>query len=240
MKRGEASTKPKKRRQKAPAKPSKASKKVKPVAKPKAEKPKVKTQKPKATKTTVEKKTKTKEPTKTKAAKPEKKIEEKVETQKPKKTKVSKPEKKVEEKAKVATPTTVAGIKPLLELREEIRKGRPKFLRQESWRYVRVGDAWRRPKGTDSRMRLAKKGWPRLVNIGYRGPVKARGLHPSGFRDVLVNTVSDLERLNPETDAVRLASRLGARKRREILNRAEELGLKVLNPRGLRVIRSKE
>jgi large subunit ribosomal protein L32e len=212
MKRGEASTKPKKRTPKAPAKPSKASKKVKPVAKPKVEKPK-------ATKTTVEKKAKTKEPSKTKAAKPEKKIE---------------------EKAKVATPTTVAGIKPLLKLREEIRKGRPKFLRQESWRYVRVGDAWRRPKGTDSRMRLAKKGWPSLVNIGYRGPVKARGLHPSGFRDVLVNTVSDLEKLNPETDAVRFASSLGARKRREILNRAEELGLKVLNPRGLRVIRSKE
>lgn len=203
MKRGEASTKPKKRRQKAPAKPSKASKKVKPVAKPKAEKPKAK-------------------------------------TRKPRETKVAKPERKVEEKAKVAKPTTVAGIKPLLKLREEIRKGRPKFLRQESWRYVRVGDAWRRPKGTDSRMRLAKKGWPRLVNIGYRGPVKARGLHPSGFRDVLVNTVSDLEKLNPETDAVRLASSLGARKRREILNRAEELGLKVLNPRGLRVIRSKE
>ncbi|MFQ6134632.1 MAG: 50S ribosomal protein L32e [Nitrososphaerales archaeon] len=131
-------------------------------------------------------------------------------------------------------------MKQLLKLREEVRKSRPRFLRQESWRYIRVRDAWRRPKGIDSRMRKEKKGWPSLVNIGFRGPAKARGLHPSGFREVLVNMVGDLERLNPETDAVRLASGLGARKRREILDRADELGLKVLNPRGIRVMRSKE
>lgn len=146
---------------------------------------------------------------------------------------------KPEENARVDTPTVVR-IKELLKRREEVRKGRPKFLRQESWRYVRIKDSWRHPKGIDSRMRKSKKGWPKLVKIGYRGPSEARGLHPSGFREVLVNTENDLENLNPETDAVRLASGLGARKRREILDRAEELGLKVLNPRGIRVIRSKE
>ena len=121
-----------------------------------------------------------------------------------------------------------------------MRKNRPRFLRQESWRYIRVGDAWRRPKGIDSKMRKAKKGWPSLVKVGFRGPAKARELHPSGFRDVLINTLNELEKLNPDTDAVRLASGLGARKRRKILDRADELGLKVLNPRGIRVIVSKE
>ncbi len=153
-------------------------------------------------------------------------------------TKVVKPEGK-RKKSAVTTPSQNQ-IKRLLSLREKVRKSRPKFLRQESWRYIRVGDAWRKPKGIDSKMRKEKKGWPAMVNVGYGGPVKSRGLHPSGFRDILINNMGDLEGLNPETDAVRLASSLGAKKRRSVLDRADELGLKVLNPQGTRVIISKE
>lgn len=129
-------------------------------------------------------------------------------------------------------------IKELLGKREEIRKGRPRFIRQESWRYHRVKDNWRRPTGIDSKMRAHKKGWPSLVDIGYRGPSEARGLHPSGYREVIVKTISDMETLNPETDAVRISGTIGARKRRDIVDRAEELGLKVLNQCGLRIIKS--
>jgi len=130
-------------------------------------------------------------------------------------------------------------IKELLKKREEIRRGRPRFMRQESWRYHRVKDNWRRPKGTDSKMRLHKKGWPSLVDVGYGSPSEARGLHPSGYRDVIVKTINDMETLNPETDAVRISATIGARKRKDIIDRAEELGLKVLNQCGLRIIKTK-
>ena len=162
------------------------------------------------------------------------------------KTKASKTEKKVtklvkkDEKKPFESPSASLEVKQLLKLRDEARQNRPKFLRQESWRYIRVGNSWRKPKGTDSRMRLRKKGWPSIVKIGHGGPAKARGLHPSGFNDILVFTEEELERLNPETDAIRLSSGLGARKRREIVDRANELGLKILNLRGLRVLSSKE
>lgn len=127
-----------------------------------------------------------------------------------------------------------ADIKELLKLREEIASRRPEFVRQESWRYKRIKPSWRKPKGIDSKMRLRAKGWPKIVKVGYRGPAAVRGLHPSGFRDVLVYNVSDLERLNPETDAARIAHTVGARKRMEILAKAKELGIKVLNPTGVK------
>lgn len=127
-----------------------------------------------------------------------------------------------------------ADIKELLKLREEIASRRPSFVRQECWRYKRVKPSWRKPKGIDSKMRLRVKGWPKIVKIGYRGPAAVRELHPSGFRDVLVYNASDLERLNPETDAARIAHTVGARKRMEILAKAKELGLKVLNPTGVK------
>lgn len=135
---------------------------------------------------------------------------------------------------------TANRLKQLLELREKIRRNRPRFVRNESWRYVKIKEQWRRPRGKDNKMRTIVKGWPRRVKIGYRGPAEARGLHPSGFRDVRVNTVKELEGLNPEIDAVRFASSLGGRKKSELLRRANELGLKVLNPRGVRVVRAEE
>jgi len=164
----------------------------------------------------------------------------KTKAEKPKaRRKAGEPEEAERAKAKVeATPQV--DVRELLKLRESIRKSRPKFLRQESWRYVRLKEGWRKPKGIDSKMRKMVKGWPRLVKIGYRTPAAARGLHPSGFRDVLVSTVGELEKLNPETDAVRLSATLGARRRLELIKRAEELGLKVLNPRGIRLLKTKE
>ncbi|MEM4410630.1 MAG: 50S ribosomal protein L32e [Candidatus Caldarchaeum sp.] len=110
------------------------------------------------------------------------------------------------------------------------RTDTPKFVRQESWRYVRLQTGYRRPRGKDSRMRLQKSGSPPLVKTGYGSPAPYRGLHPSGYRDVLVREASQLEKLSPEKDAVRLSSKLGRRKKLMLYQLAVGKGFKVLNP----------
>jgi large subunit ribosomal protein L32e len=131
-------------------------------------------------------------------------------------------------------------VSELLKLRKSVSENRPKFVRPESWRYVRLHPEWRKPKGLDNKVRKSIKGWPKRVKIGYRGPVKARGYHPSGSVDVLIHNTAQLADLVPEQDAVRIARRVGARKRAEILKRASELGLRVLNPTRLRTIEPKK
>src|SRR5918994_7073643 len=79
--------------------------------------------------------------------------------------------------------------KELLQARKKISDKRPKFVRQESWRYDRLSENWRKPKGIDNKMRKQVSGVPALVKIGYRGPRAARGLHPSGYVDNLVHNV---------------------------------------------------
>ena len=111
------------------------------------------------------------------------------------------------------------------------RHKKPKFRRQESWRYKRVGDTWRKPHGIDSKMRKKVKGWPVSPTVGYRSPKKTRGLHPSGFVETRVHSVEDLAGIDPELQAIRIARRVGGRKRVEILALAEEKGIHVLNPR---------
>ena len=131
-------------------------------------------------------------------------------------------------------------LKALVAKRKELAEHRPKFVRQESWRYVRIHPEWRKPKGVDNKVRRQDKGWPALVRVGYRGPAESRGLHPSGHFEALVYRPSDLASLVPGRDVARIGGTVGAKKREQILSRATELGIRVLNPTGLRIIEPKE
>jgi LSU ribosomal protein L32E len=122
-------------------------------------------------------------------------------------------------------------LERIFKIKMEMSRNRPLFRRQEWFRYKKLGDSWRRPKGKHSKMREHRGYRPPNVDSGFRGPRAVRYLHPSGYRDVLVHNVKDLESLNPETDAVRIASSVGKRKKEDIYSRAKELGLKVLNYR---------
>jgi large subunit ribosomal protein L32e len=107
---------------------------------------------------------------------------------------------------------------------------RKKFKRQEWWKYKRLGEKWRKPRGSDSRMRRRIKGRPPLVSVGYGSPTTTRGLHPSGFSEVLIHNLRELEGIDPKKQAVRIASGVGKRLRERILRKADERKLKVLNP----------
>ncbi|MGH9993898.1 MAG: 50S ribosomal protein L32e [Nitrososphaeraceae archaeon] len=117
----------------------------------------------------------------------------------------------------------------LLRARKKVSATRPKFVRQESWRYIRLAENWRKPKGVDNKMRKQVSGVPPLVKVGYRGPKRARGLHPSGYRDRLIHNIRDLEKLDPKIDAARIGHSVGRRKRIDIVSKANALGVKVLN-----------
>jgi large subunit ribosomal protein L32e len=78
-------------------------------------------------------------------------------------------------------------------------------------------------------MRRKIKGWPQTVSTGYKGPKIARGLHPSGYREVLVSNKSDLAKVDPTTHAARIAHTIGMRKRAQIIAEAKKRKVYVLN-----------
>ena len=117
-----------------------------------------------------------------------------------------------------------------LEIRREIASRRPRFLRQEWYRYSRLGEIWRRPQGGQSKLRRHFGSRGNVVSIGYRSPRRSRGLHPSGFEEVLVHTPRELDGTDPKRQAIRIAHGVGFRKRRIIQEEAAKRGLRVLNP----------
>jgi large subunit ribosomal protein L32e len=161
-----------------------------------------------------------------------KKISEKKDQEKPKEKKKDDVE-IVDEKEGAYKPK----IKPQLSekekeqliIRRQIKKRTPYFLRDEGFRYKRIPKNWRRPTGYTSKLRINLKYRPSKVRIGFRAPKMVRGLHASGFKEMLIHTVKELETIDPKKQAVRIGSTVGTKKRLGIAKRAGELNIRVLN-----------
>ena len=112
-----------------------------------------------------------------------------------------------------------------------VKKRTLKFNRHQSDEFVKVERSWRRPRGIDSRERRKFKGLTQLVHIGYGSDKATRHRVPSGFYKFIVSNVKQLEVLLMENRkyAAEIAHNVSSRKRKEIVERAEALNIKVLN-----------
>ena len=129
-------------------------------------------------------------------------------------------------------PVLSEDMKVALALRLEQKKKTPAFKRTEWFRYKRLSrSGWRAPHGMDNKQRRNYKYRSSLVRVGHGKVAVARGLHPSGFKEVMVHNTNDLELIDPETEAARVGKTVGGRKREQIYSRADELGIRVLNRR---------
>ncbi|MCE8427163.1 MAG: 50S ribosomal protein L32e [Candidatus Methanoperedens sp.] len=120
--------------------------------------------------------------------------------------------------------------KRLLDVRKKQKSKKPVFKQTDSHKKKKLADYWRRPDGMHNKTRTSQHGKCPLVEAGYGSPASVRGLHSSGFEDILVKNPGDLDSINVGTQAARIAHTVGSRKRTLIEKKAAELGLKILNP----------
>ncbi|CAI5980212.1 unnamed protein product [Closterium sp. NIES-64] len=95
----------------------------------------------------------------------------------------------------------------------------------------RTPESWRRPKGIDSRVRRKFKGTPLMPNIGYGSNKKTRHMLRSGFQVFRVHNERDVELLlmHNRKYVAQIASAVSTRKRKAIVERAQQLDVKVIN-----------
>ena len=211
----------------AEAKPKAAEAKPKEEAKPKAAEAKPKEEaKPKA----AEAKPKGEAKPKAAEAKPKGEAKPKAEKVEIVEGEIEKEAKAEEKRAPRIKPVLTQELKWAIKVRTERKAHEPEFRRQEWFRYRRLEKTgYRKPRGMHSKMRMHWKYRPSVVRIGFRGPKVARGLHPSGFKEVLVHNELALAGIDPKTMAIRIGHSVGGRKRQKIQEKADELGIRVLN-----------
>lgn len=109
---------------------------------------------------------------------------------------------------------------------------RKKFIRRDYKRYSKIGknrpklQKWRKPKGRDNKMRLKRKSYPISPTIGRKRPAVSAG-KISGLQPVLVRNTKDLENFSKKSAV--LIARVGAKKKLEIIRKASELKLPIIN-----------
>lgn len=119
-------------------------------------------------------------------------------------------------------------IKRLLKLRKKI-KGKRKFKRQEYFRHKRLKEKWKKPKGRHSKLRIQEKARGRIVKIGYGSPRAVKGLTQAGYKPIRISNPKELEKIDPKKEVVIIASGVGKKKRIEIVKKADNLKIKILN-----------
>ncbi len=106
------------------------------------------------------------------------------------------------------------------------------FKRTDYMRHLKLGKrdrkvVWRRAKGKHSKIRRKRMGYPRKPEVGYRTQQSQSGL-VDGMQPILVHNIQELEAITPKTQAVIIA-RVGAKKKLDIIKKANEKGLTILN-----------
>jgi len=129
--------------------------------------------------------------------------------------------------------------KKLLATRKIIKSKKPEFVQQDYHKKKRLSKKWKRPTGVQSKMRHQFKGYNRRVKQGWRSPVSVRGFHGKGVKPVLIKSISELLHISKDQGII-VSGKVGLKKRIDILKKAEELKLLVLNLKTDKVIAKAE
>ena len=113
-----------------------------------------------------------------------------------------------------------------------IARKKPKFLRTDWHKKIRLGrgvkknQKWRGAKGRQNKFRLGRKGRGQRPKVGWGAENDTKGF-VGGVETVRVENLRELEAVKKNQGVI--VGRVGARKRISILEKAKEMGLRILN-----------
>jgi large subunit ribosomal protein L32e len=120
-------------------------------------------------------------------------------------------------------------IKKLLDKRKSIKRKKPDFVMQNAHMKSRLEKKWRKPRGIDSKIRLRLKGYLKPVETGYGSPKEIKHLHKSGLMPVLISSLKELENIDNQKQAIVISSKVGKKKKLDIIKKADEKSITILN-----------
>ncbi len=111
---------------------------------------------------------------------------------------------------------------------KELKRKKPKFLRQDSHKKKRISPRWRSARGLQSKIRLSIRGYRKKPKIGYGTNLKIKNMYPNGLIPVRIFNVADLKKINKETQGIIIA-KIGLKNKLRIIDCAIKEKITILN-----------
>ncbi len=108
-----------------------------------------------------------------------------------------------------------------------------RFVRRSTLKYSRMGlrrpklQKWRSAKGRHSKIRKNRFGYTKSPRIGFKSAKKESG-RINGKMPILIRNMQDINNAGKENILI-IARTIGARKRIEMIKKASEMKLEILN-----------
>jgi large subunit ribosomal protein L32e len=109
---------------------------------------------------------------------------------------------------------------------------KPNFIRRDWHKKIKLGSTvkkfrkWRAAKGRDNKIRLEHKGYSQKPKIGWGNEASSRGLI-DGLKVVRVENINQLSEIKKGHGII--IAKIGKKKREEIITKANEMKIKILN-----------
>lgn len=106
------------------------------------------------------------------------------------------------------------------------------FLRRSSDRYAKLGKGrkkkqkWKKPTGRDNKMREKRKGYPKVVSIGYSKDKSLRG-KINEKEPIIVKNIKELEKVTK--NQIVIIGNVGKNKKLEIAKKAKQMNIEIHN-----------
>ena len=121
---------------------------------------------------------------------------------------------------------------PGKEKKSATKRNKPKFLRTDWHKKIKLGrgvkkkQKWHGAKGRQNKLRLNRKGRMQRPKVGWGAEGEVKGF-VSGVEAIRVENLKGLENIKKGNGI--LIGKVGAKKRMDILDKAKEMKIKVLN-----------
>lgn len=113
-----------------------------------------------------------------------------------------------------------------------------RFIRQQKF-LKKLEEKWRKPKGIHSKLRLQKKGHGLNPKIGYSKKIGIKNLIQD-LKPVYITNISQINHVNQNNECIIISSTLGLKKKLELVKKANEKNLKIVNLDANKFIKEKE
>ena len=123
------------------------------------------------------------------------------------------------------------------EEKKVVSRKKPKFLRTDWHKKIKLGKGvkknqkWHGAKGRQNKLRLNRKGRMQRPKVGWSADNKIRGF-VDGIKTTKIENITELSKVEKGIGII--IGSVGIKKRTEIIKKATELKIKILNKYGIR------